>query len=287
MQEQLETIGLFFVKGFNIALISNTNEQLWRDLNKIEPGFRSFAFEGAGMYLGLTGILFPRCRNRFFDFIKNEGRSHHIILTTGAGLALAKIRYLKKRVKNFLDRLAPYLALLPYDSFGFYDAIYKTEQTVITCSEPGIPEIGKPLYYQGVGRSLWILQSHDFISIKKTIDRFPVSRQGDLWCGLWFAVSFAGSAKEEDIRKLWELGTEHRSYAALGIIQAAHMRSAHGFIPAWTETVCRMLLNMEAKEAANIFEESSRRVRQDLRNEGGERRDQLMNEIRRSILSCG
>jgi hypothetical protein len=286
LQEQLETVGLSFVKGFNAAVISNSNEKLWRNLNKIEAGYRSFAFEGAGMYLGLIGLLFPWRRRRFFDFIKNEGVSYNIILTTGAGLALAKMKFFKRGAKAFINRLDPYLALVPYDSFGFYDGLYKTGRVSGKCSEPELPEITLPLYYQGIGRSLWILKSNKIEDIKETIARFPMSWQGDLWCGLWFAVSFAGGAKEEDLEKLWKLGEKQRSYAALGIVQTAHMRSTHGFIPAWTENVCRNLLNMEAEEAVRIFEISSSQARQNLKKEQeADLQNRLMNEIRRHILS--
>src|ERR1051325_4419391 len=73
---RLERAGRSFIEGYLGGLASGRPRGIAKELERIGPEFRGFAFEGAAMAFALLDGLTPWRTNRTEEFIHGAGQDH-------------------------------------------------------------------------------------------------------------------------------------------------------------------------------------------------------------------
>src|SRR5579872_1112822 len=87
-RKHLESVLHAFIDGFNLALEVPDTKELVRRLNSSKsPELVGFAYEGAGLYLGVMDLMIPASA-RLEAFCHSVGAPHDYITMVGAGFAI-------------------------------------------------------------------------------------------------------------------------------------------------------------------------------------------------------
>lgn len=111
VRARLEASGRSFLAGYHAALEERTAASVASRLDGLEPEFKGFGFEGAGMALSLLDSLTP-WRRRVDAFLVGPGSSHAYLVHVGIGWAIARVPWLRLRIEWPLARLDPLLRWL-------------------------------------------------------------------------------------------------------------------------------------------------------------------------------
>jgi hypothetical protein len=243
----LERHGTAFIDGFNAAVTGPLAEI--HDRLACQPELeRGFAYEGAGMAYALLDLLTLSRGRRLASLLDGPGDGYVHLVHVGAGWAQAKLRYPSWRG---LHRLDPLLRWLAADGWGFFAGFFHTERTVR--SRSGTRRWTAPaarIRYQGLGRSLWFVESTDAAAIADRIAGFPPEHHGSLWSGVALAAGYAGGVSDEELRLLADLGADHRWHLAQGAAFAAAARHRAGYVPEYTHRATEVLAGTTVDEAA-------------------------------------
>lgn len=204
MRAKLERHGASFVAGYNTALVADSLQALSRRLAEQPPAEVGFAYEGAAMALALRDLLTagtPRGPGKRLQALLNgPGRPHVYMVHVGAGWALARLRLRPRRRLSTLD---PFLRWLALDGYGFHEAFFAPRRSVTGQRVPRrLTGYQRRAFDQGVGRALWFVQCGEVERAVSSLQRFPSSRQTDLWSGLALAAAYTASATPEHLRRL-------------------------------------------------------------------------------------
>ena len=263
VRQQLEQSGRAFVQGYHLALEDDKFDVLVPRLNAVEVEFRGFAFEGAAMGLTLLDYFLP-WKQRLSTFIDTEGSAHVYMVHVGAGWTLAR---LPQRPQRLLTRLDPLLRWLAVDGYGFHEGYFSWRRSIGERSIPSqLSGYTRRAFDQGLGRSLWFVDSADSTRIPVTIASFPPSRQSDLWSGVGLACAYAGGVSRADIEALRTAARAYRPQLAQGAAFAAKARQRAGNPVAHTETACEVLCGLSSNVAASVTDDALN----DLPQENGE-----------------
>jgi len=246
----LNRIGAEFLAGYHAALEERSAADLAARLDAtIDNEYRGFAFEGAGMALTLTDHL-HLTGNGFADLLRLGG-AHWYTLHVGAGWAWARLPWIRRRLVQALGRLDPMIGWLAVDGYGFHEGYFHTGRTVWERVTPrGVGGYARRAFDQGVGRSLWFVGGADPEVIARSIARFALGRQADLWSGVGLACGYAGGVSETSIRLLRRLALPHGGSLSLGCAFACEARRRAGSASGATELAARVLCNLSAEQAA-------------------------------------
>lgn len=289
VQTKLEAIGHVFVEGYRLALEIPDDEQLAATLERtFDPHHVGFAFEGAGFYYALLDVLMPWRRSRLRAFTGGVARAHDYVVTVGAGFALARVPWGRRRLPHYLQKLDPMLAWCVPDGYGFHQGFFHHRRFVERCEAPppGWPAYARQLFDAGLGRSLWWVEGADPERLKHAIDRFPESRRAELWCGVGLACAYAGGVEDDVVRALPEYAGLFRADLFSGLPFAARMRQKGENPSPWTERVCNVLLDRTADQAADWIVAEQNAVLAGLPNGGPERGSQRYVAVRRRLTAA-
>lgn len=262
-QERIECIGSFFLKGYHAAIASYSLGQVHQELEAMSLDYRGFAYEGAGMGLSLLERLLPWRPPQFAPFLASEGNHYPYLTHVGLGWALARIPGAIKRFAKQLLAAQSFeieagspqslLVCLALDGYGFHQGFFAWETHVQAMVEPGcLPPDCLPVFRQGVGRSLSFVLGMDGGRIANAIQRFPQSRQSDLWSGVGLATAYAGGLGEEEVTLLQRHAGRDLPAFAQGIAFAAKARQRAQHVPDHSQRVCQLVWGRSVERVADL-----------------------------------
>lgn len=260
-------MGETFLTGYHAALLDARPEPLAERLEaEVERGWRSFAYEGAGMGVALTDALFPRLSrgpSRLQELLAGPGAPHRYLVLVGAGWTFAR---LPRRHGRALAGLDPVLRWLAYDGYGFHHGYFGWRRSIEARRVPRrLRGYARHVFDQGLGRSLWFVQGMNPERIATSIAGFPRGRRGDLWSGVGLASAFAGGLPTAGLEELRHRAGDWLPHAGQGVAFAAKARLACDEGTPWLETACSVLCGASASELAAVTD----RTLADLPDDGG------------------
>jgi hypothetical protein len=256
-RDRLEGIGQTFISGYNQALDTNELGALARRLENADGELRGFAFEGAATALALLDQLTPWNSGLLQRFIAGPAASHTYMAHIGAGWAIARLPWLRRRVDECLAQLDPLLCWLAIDGYGFEEGYFRSRKNIGAQIYPtGLSEYARRVFDQGLGRSLWFVDGADVYRIPETIASFPEIRRADLWSGIGLACAYAGGVDRSALQRLRRAAGGCAPYMAQGAAFAAKARQRAGNQAEHTETACRIFCGLSAEAAARVTDEA-------------------------------
>lgn len=259
VRERLERAGRIFLRGYHAALQQNNQEELARHLLQIETQYRGFAFEGAAMALALLDGLSPWKRERFFCFAAGPGKQHIYMLHVGAGWAMARLPWLRRRIESATRKCHPVLRWLIIDGYGFHEGYFHSQ----TDLQPKIERLSREarhVFYQGLGRSLWFVNGADVRLIAQTILTFAQEFRGDAWSGIGLACAYAGGMNLSELEELRWRAADYSPALAQGAAFAAKARELAGIPAGHTEAACTALCGISTQTASVLCDETLQQV---------------------------
>ena len=225
-RSRLEQVGVAFVAGYRAALENSNHAALLLKLDKVSPGYRGFAYEGAAMALALLDRLTPWNRSRVEKFIAGFGDPHTYMVHVGAGWLMARM---PGSVEKFISRFDPLLRWLIVDGYGFHEAFFHFPRYLGGQPAPKrVQGYARRVFDQGFGRCLWFVEGTEVSRIAQTIGTFPRERQGDLWSGIGLSSVYAGEVGEAELQSLHGAAGSFAPQLAQGAAFAAKARQRAG-----------------------------------------------------------
>lgn len=253
VRQRLEEIGRTFLCGYHEALSGIDSQGLAGRLNLVVPEMRGFAFEGAAMGLSLLDHLTPWKRDRLQTFLHGSGRHHPYMIHVGVGWAIARLPWLRRRAQSALVRLDPLLRWLAVDGYGFHEGYFHWRRYLKARAVPEhLSPYARRVFDQGLGRSLWFVEGADVDRISDRIGGFTRSRQSALWSGVGLAAAYAGGLDKAGLKELKEAAGAYLACLAQGAAFAAKTRERASNAAEHTDTACRLICGISAREAARI-----------------------------------
>jgi hypothetical protein len=247
-RHRLESIGVTFIDGYDLALQHEDPAALAAALSRINLERRGFAFEGAAMSLALQDLLLPWRRDRLERFLAGPGSAHAYMLHVGAGWALARMR---TGTGRYFQRIDPLLRWLAMDGYGFHEGYFHARRTIDAGRRPrGLRGYARRAFDQGLGRSLWFVCGADVEQTARVVAGLAPERHGDLWSGVGLAAAYAGGASATELEVLRKLAGAHLPALAQGVAFAAKARQRAGNPAAHTALGCRVICRESLPGAA-------------------------------------
>jgi hypothetical protein len=250
-RRRLERVGEIFLHGYHCALEEAELPSLAGRLEQLEAEVRGFGFEGAAMALALLDQLAPWRRGRFAAFVAGPGAAHVYMAHVGAGWAMARLPWRRRRVQRSLRDLDPLLRWLAVDGYGFHEGYFDWRRSVERQAQPpGLTGYAGHAFDQGLGRSLWFIEGADGERVAARVGAFPTARRPDLWSGAGLACAYAGGTTPEAVERLRAAAGPCRPCLAQGAAFAAQARQRAGNPSPSTELACEVFCGCTAAEAA-------------------------------------
>src|SRR5258708_21052187 len=120
-QENLENVGLKFLRGFEYGMGSWSLPEIESSLETIEPAFRGFSYEGCAMALAVRDAISPVSGHWVRDLLASRGAAHIYMAYIGVGWAMARLP--RARWRAIAPR-APLLRWLPPQGDGVPPAYF-------------------------------------------------------------------------------------------------------------------------------------------------------------------
>lgn len=248
-QEQLEEVGRWFARGFRAAMAETDSDKLGPYLQRVEPQYRGFAFEGAAVAFTVLDFLVPTA-SRLRNLVQGPGAPHAWLLPVGYGWARTRLKRMPKRPGELFDPLSGWLVV---DGAGFHDGFYSPERYLDEAQpRSGLSGPAARVFDQGLGRALWFYRGGDPDRIVPTIENFPRARRADVWAGMSSAATYAGGVGEDALNALRERAGEYEPEVAVGAILAIKTRLLGGDVVPHTELAAQTLVGTSVEDAAQI-----------------------------------
>lgn len=254
-RERMEHVGTIFLQGYHGALRGSDQQELVQRLSEVESEHQGFAYEGAGMALALLDGLSLRKKQRFAQFVAGPGKRHIYMLHIGAGWALARLPWLRRRIDAQLSRFHPILCWLVVDGYGFHEGYFHW-QTPLQPKVARLSPDARHVFYQGMGRSLWFVNGADPQMIAQTIATFAPQFHGDAWSGVGLACAYAGGMNRAELDELRWRAASNVPALAQGAAFAAKARKLAGNPASHTDLACAVLCGMDARAAASLCDQT-------------------------------
>ncbi|WP_328993729.1 DUF1702 family protein [Kribbella sp. NBC_01245] len=248
-------VAVNLMEGYHATLEDPRLSSLQVRLDAVEPEFRGFAYEGAGMGLAALDAVAP-WNNRLKTFVEGPGAAHIYPVYVGVGLAYARLR---RTPEANLAGLDPLLGWVTADGYGFHEAFFKRRRYVEQHAVPTrLSHYGRRFFDQGIGRALWFSGGASVDRVIRQIAGFPVARHADLWSGVGLASAYGGGADAEELRSLLDRVRLFQPQLARGAATAAWGREHAGNQAAHTDLACQIYCGCSGREAAAALEEAAR-----------------------------
>jgi len=246
----LETHCTSFVQGFNAALIAPDEHDFATRALIVPLEEQGFAYEGAGMALGLLDLLTPFGGRRVQRLLSGPGAAHASMIHVGLGRAFARLHRHPWGAFKGMDLRLRWLVL---DGYGFQEAFFKPERFVRACQRPHrLTGYGLRAFDQGIGRCLWFVEGADVERVAAAVRGFDASRLADLWSGVGFAACYAGGVGRPELELLVVLSGEAYPALAQGAAFAAKARERARNVAPHNELGCEAICGMEVEKAAGF-----------------------------------
>ncbi|MER8470451.1 DUF1702 family protein [Mesorhizobium sp. M1328] len=259
---QLETIGKAFIEGYNKGLLARDPAEVRQASMDVDPFFRGFAVEGSAMGVAVHDALSLR-RPVLPELLAEFDPDYTYLAHVGCGWAMARLPWRRGPILKALD---PLLRWLAFDGMGFHDTYFKPRRVLSLWRRVGSGYAARA-YDQGVGRALWFTCGGSVEDAVRTIQRFPLTRQRDLWAGLGLAMAYAGCGGRSDFRIALAAAELNRCHFAQGIAFACEARARAGVPPPAANlaamTVCEMSA-LELSERVRVSREDLSRGDRDI-----------------------
>lgn len=256
VRRHLETAGRSFIEGYNTALAEPRPEALAERLDRLSDTYRGFAFEGAAMALALLDLVTPWRRSRFQSFCGGPADGHMYLLYVGAGWAMARVAWTRRRFERAMRRFDPLYGWLTLDGYGFHQGYFYTRQYVHDQLAPShLSAAARRVFDQGLGRSMWFSQGGDPERLAMVIGRFSAGRHADLWSGVGLGSSYAGGVDRESLEAVQVHANGFAAHLAQGAAFAAKARQRAGNPAPHTTLACEVYGRMTADQAAAVSDE--------------------------------
>ncbi len=249
MRQRLETVGGAFVEGYNLGLSCHTTLELSQELNKLELETRGFAFEGAGMALGLLDSFMPWSRSRVDALLHEGGWQHRYMIHVGLGWAWARVPF---GFRRHMKRLDPLLGWLAIDGWGFHEGFFHWNRYATGNQNPRLNDDEKNAFDQGLGRSLWFVKGGNIDLIAGSTSLFPKCRQANFWSGIGLAATYAGIKDVDSLLRLRKLAGDFAPCLAQGSAFACKARMVADNVTFNTEKASSVFCGIPADAAARI-----------------------------------
>ncbi|MDT5158764.1 MAG: enediyne biosynthesis protein [Acidobacteriota bacterium] len=253
----LESVIQTFIEGYNLAVGEADMARLAHRLDSsFSPAFVGFAYEGAGLYFGLTDLMIPRSESRLRAFTRTAAEPHDFIVSVGAGFAVARMPLGLRRLESYQKTLDPMTAWCLADGYGFHQGFFHWKLFIEArrASPLSLSPQNRQLFDAGVGRAMWWVYGADPATIASAISRFESDRRHEMWAGIGTALAYAGGGGPPRASKLLlDLAGDYRTDLLSGIPFAAHMRDKGRNPAEWTDEVCSELLGMSVAETSEII----------------------------------
>jgi hypothetical protein len=254
-RSHLEQVGRSFLQGYHRALQGRVDAPLLAALEQVDPVYRGFAFEGAGMACGLLDALSPLRKNRFATLLAAAPR-HVYLLYVGLGWAWARLPWKKHGLVRGLRGLDPLLGWLVADGLGFHETYFHPGVILQRQQRPRWGGYAERAFDQGVGRAIWFASGAEASRIRTLVTAFPVERRRDLWGGVGLAMAYAGGAPAEEARVVLEIAGEFAAEVAQGVAFAAQARCLAGNLTPPAESVCQIVWGRSASDTAALTDQA-------------------------------
>lgn len=252
---RLEGIGACFVRGYHAALETGSPE-IATILDREEPFWRGFAYEGAAMGMTLLDLLTFWRQDHLRRFLAGPGDAHPYIIHVGAGWVLGRVPIAPS---SLLARLDPVLGWLALDGYGFHEGFFHARTAIARQQVPRkVSGYARRGFDQGLGRSLWFVEGAGVERIAATIAAFPPERRRDLWSGVGLACCYAGGVPRVRVEELRRAAGSCLPDLAQGAAFAAEARERAGHTPDSTELACEVLCGASAAAVAAVARETAR-----------------------------
>jgi hypothetical protein len=239
-----------FGTGYLAALDDPRLGPLAARLDALPPDLRGFAYEGAAMCLAVLDVVAPWRRDRLACFVAGPGAPYAYVVHVGAGVAWAQLPVRFERRRRRLD---PLLGWLAYDGYGFHRGFFYPGETLGMQRTPGgLGGTALAAFDEGLGRSLWFVETADPRRIAASIEAFPEARRDDLWSGVGLACCYAAGGDPEAIRAA---AGRHRGGLAQGAAFGAKARHRAGFAPEASRRACEVLTGLRLEDAARLTDD--------------------------------
>ncbi len=256
-QQLLETVGATFLTGYGHAVEARTVAECEQRLEQVPERFRGFAYEGAAMgYAILDGMPVGSTRH-VSKFLAGRGHQHAYMAYIGVGWAMARLPRFRWSKFSVADPLMRWLVL---DGFGFHQAYFATEKYVTRqYQEPEFPWPAEgPQWYanhaidQGIGRAMWFVGGTEADLVATMIEKFPESRQPDLWSGAGLAATYAGGADAQELENFFERAGKYRPQVAQGSAFASTARIEAGLLVPHTAVATGVFCGLDPEQASQV-----------------------------------
>lgn len=256
VRRHLEEIGKSFLLGYHAALQYHDQQQLARDLTRVDCEYRGFAYEGAAMAMVILDSVSPG-NARFRRFASGAGKNHIYMLHVGAGWACARLPWRRFRLESSLRKFDPLLRWLAVDGFGFHEGyFYGPQRARRRIARTRVTAHARHVFYQGLGRSLWFSCAASIPAIAGNISSMAPDFQGDAWSGVGLACTYAGGIPQNEIEELRSASGPHKAWVAQGAAFAARARQLAGNVTPHTEAASAILCDLSVDHAAALCEEA-------------------------------
>lgn len=253
--ERFAPVAHALMEGYHATLEDPRMSALRARLDAVEPEFRGFAYEGAGMGLAALDAVTP-WKKRLKAFVDGPGAGHIYPIYVGVGLAYARLH---RSPEAHLAGLDPVLGWVTADGYGFHEAFFKRRRYVDEHAVPTrLSHFGRRFFDQGVGRALWFSGGAQVDLVTEQIEGFPPDRHADLWSGVGLASAYGGGAGAEQLRSVLARARPYRPQLARGAATAAWGRQQAGNQAAHTDLACEIYCDRSGREAAAALEEAAR-----------------------------
>ncbi|NYH77674.1 hypothetical protein FHR84_000988 [Actinopolyspora biskrensis] len=251
-RQRLEDSARAFLEGVN-AVVENPGVEATVDsIERFEPQWRGFAYEGAGMGCALLDLVTLSRGRRSAALLEGVGNSYPHLVHTGMGWAHARLRL---RPWWGLPVGDPLLRWLGWDGFGFHQGFFRSDAVIGACRlERGLSAGHRAVRDQGLGRALWFHECADPDGVARRVAHFPVHRRADLWSGVGLAATYAGGAGSAELERLAGSAGRYAADLAQGSVFACAARWACGIGVEHTEQAATALTGVSAAEAAGWAE---------------------------------
>lgn len=223
-------------------------------LSDTEKEFSSIAYESASMAIALKSFEAETFPHEWLLFASGPAAAHHAQVYVGLGWAIAKFNFpfltaVIKLDSKFYFRIA--------DGCGYYDGSFKHRRTVTNKELPVyLPDAAMPMYYQGVGRSIWYTEKTDIHHICSKIESFAAERHADLWRGVGIAVAYVGGCDDADLKTLLQQAATNGFQLACGAALAARSRTIANTMTADTNRCSRLWYTLTVDDTVIINEDA-------------------------------
>jgi len=269
-QKNLETVGASFLEGYAHAAEAADPEDAVTPLNEIEPYYRGFAYEGAGMGFAVRDGLPLGPTDLTARFLAGEGDKHVYMVYVGIGWAMARIPKFRWPKADTMDPLLRWLVL---DGYGFHQAYFKTKRYIdeqfvdprfswpggeYSKTPAGGTSYANRALDQGIGRAMWFIGGSDGALVAKMINKFPEHRREDLFAGTGLAATYAGGADESELRAYLDLVGEYQPVVRQASAFASEARVRAGLVIPHTEIASRVFCGLSPQDAAQVTHDARR-----------------------------